>query len=89
MPSVVLWNNVVVPFWVTCAAGGWLMASDCCSCCAFITVIVEGNRIIAIANTTTDINPIVIDGKTNNREEILMIRRTTRYRFYSKIRVTP
>jgi hypothetical protein len=48
----------------------------------------EDKRIIAIANTTADVNPIVVDDETNDREGILMMERTTKYRFYSKIRVT-
>jgi hypothetical protein len=60
----------------------------CCCCCAFIIVILEGNRIIAIANTIADVSPIAVDGETNEREGILMLLRTTKYRFYSKIRVT-
>ncbi len=60
----------------------------CCSCCAFILAILEDKRIIAIANTTADVNPIVVDEETNDREGILMMERTTKYRFYSKIRVT-
>ena len=75
MPSVVLWNNIVAPFWVTCT-GGWLLVGGCCCCCAFIIVILEGKKIIAIANTTADVNPIVVDGETNDREGILMMERT-------------
>ncbi|MDQ3852781.1 MAG: hypothetical protein M3299_08110 [Thermoproteota archaeon] len=48
----------------------------------------EAKRIIAIANTTADVNPIVLNGETNDREGILMMERTDNYRFYSKIRVT-
>jgi hypothetical protein len=76
MPSVVLWNTVLVPFWVTCT-GSWPMVGDW-SCCAFIIVILEGMRIIAITTTTADVNPIVVDGETNDREGILMMARTNK-----------
>jgi hypothetical protein len=44
-------------------------------------------RIIAIANTATKFIPIVIAGETNDREDTLMMPRTNKYRFYSKIRI--
>jgi hypothetical protein len=48
-------------------------------------VTLAAKRIIAIA-TTADINPIVIAGETNDREDTLIMLRT-KYRFQSKIRV--
>ena len=45
-----------------------------CCCCAFIIVTLEGKRIIAIANSTADVNPIVVDGETNDREGLMMER---------------
>jgi hypothetical protein len=72
MPSVVLWNNVVVPFRVTCTGDGWLV-SGCCCCCAFVVVILGAKRIIAIANTVAEITVLLITGKTNDREDALML----------------
>jgi hypothetical protein len=73
MPSVVLWNNVVVPFRVACTGDGWLVSGCCCCCCAFVIVILGAKRIIAIANTAAEITVLLITGKTNDCEDALMM----------------
>jgi hypothetical protein len=80
MPSVVLWNNVVAPFWVTCAGDGWLMSG----CCALVIVILETKRIIAIANTAAEVTVLLITGKTNDREDALMMPRINTTGFTAK-----
>jgi hypothetical protein len=61
------------------------MSGSCC--CALVIVILGAKRIIAIANTATKFIPIVVAGETNDREDTLMMPRTNKYRFYSKIRI--
>jgi hypothetical protein len=40
------------------------------NCCAFIIVILAAKRMIAIATTTANVNPIVIAGETNDCETL-------------------
>jgi hypothetical protein len=60
--------------------GGGCCCCSCC-CCAFIIVTLAAKGMMAIA-TTADINPTVIAGGTNDREDTLIML-GTKYRFQS------
>jgi hypothetical protein len=49
--------------------------SGCC-CCALVIVILGAKRIIIITNTAAELIVLLITGKTNDREDTLMMPRT-------------